>query len=180
MNYLDFTVNTYEILKKRRDDGMIDEEASVDNRKGRKRNLRTGYLDQHPKHLTHDRIARSEDHTYMPNVIGQWFPRRDVEEDEDFYFASILVFLRPWRDMRRLKQEHRTWKEEGLRFLETATTGERDVIAGMQYYYDSKAAAEHEDDDVDVEMSNDESDGTVLVDSEEAAGDDRTVSLVTL
>jgi hypothetical protein len=137
-------------------------------------NPRTGYLEGHRKHTTHERISRSEDHTYMPNVIG-WFPRRDVVEDEDFYFASVLVFLRPWRNIQQLKGENKTWKEEGLSFLETATTGQRDVIAGMQYYYDSKTAAQHQNEDIDVEMSDDVTNGALIVDPEDDMRDEITV-----
>jgi hypothetical protein len=48
-----------------------------------------------------------------------------------------------------LKEEQRTWKEEGLIFLQTATTSDRNVIAGMQYYYDSKLSAQSRNEDID-------------------------------
>ena len=177
MNFLDFTVETYEILKNSRGDITMSDDVEENSRhqRGRKRNIRTCYLEGHRKHYTHERIRRSDGHTYMLNVIGHWFPRRDVEEDEDFYFASILAFLRPWRNIGELKEENKTWKEEGLNFLETATAAQRDVIAGMQYYYDSKGAAQHRSEETDVDMLDDTTNATLLVDTEEDIEDERKV-----
>ena len=144
MNFLDFTVD-HQI--------MIDdhEEETTPSLLGRKRNVRGCYLESHPRYETHECLQRSKNHNYMPNVIGRWFPRRDVVDDEDFYFASLLSLLRPWRDLQQLCREGRTWREEGLNFLEMATTEQRDVIAGMQYYYDSKHAAQYRNDEGDDE-----------------------------
>jgi hypothetical protein len=141
--------------------------STVTSALGRKKNVRSLYCEGHRRFETHERVQRSKNHNYMPNIIGRWFPRRDVLGDEDFYFASLLVFLRPWRDLGQLRAAHRTWKEEGLHFLDSTTTEQRDVIAGMQYYYDSKTAAQHlsEDDNddptnqiLDTEMGIDEED----------------------
>jgi hypothetical protein len=148
MCFLDFTVDTYEIqIHGRGDDGM-DEEEPVTSIFGRKKNARSCYLEGHPRYHTHERIRRSKNHNYMPNIIGPWFPRRDVEKDEAFYFASILACLRPWRSLGELIGDSQTWKEEGLHFIATASTGVRDVIAGMQYYYDSKSAAQHYNEEI--------------------------------
>jgi hypothetical protein len=167
MNFMDFTVETYEIQRTRRDNITMDEQEAVTSALGRKKNVRSLYCEGHRRFETHERVQRSKNHNYMPNIIGRWFPRRDVLGDEDFYFASLLVFLRPWRDLGQLRAAHRTWKEEGLHFLDSTTTEQRDVIAGMQYYYDSKTAAQHlsEDDNddptnqiLDTEMGIDEED----------------------
>jgi hypothetical protein len=178
MSFLDFTVNTYEILRNSTEDITMDDEEMGTHRRGRRRNLRTGYLEGHPKHNSHERISRSQNHTYMPNIVGPWFPRRDVIEDEEFYFASILTLLRPWRDIRQLRGEDKTWKEEGIGFLETATTNERDVIAGMQYYYDSKSAAQHHNEETDVDMVDDPANAASFVDSEEDVMNETAVSVV--
>lgn len=58
--------------------------------------------------------------------------------EEDFYFASVLALLRPWRHLQDLKSEEKTWREEGESFLEAATSKDRHIIAGLQYYYDTK------------------------------------------
>jgi hypothetical protein len=114
----------------------------------------------------------------MPNIVGRWFPRRDVEEEEDFYFASILAFLKPWRNLTHLKNDSRTWKEEGLLFVEGATTSQRDVIAGMQYYYDSKHAAQRhgENTDAEDEVLDDEVTTTGPIHDDMDMRDDESVS----
>jgi hypothetical protein len=135
MSFLDFTVDTYEV---RKEAGNHREQRDVDGeddrpRVGRPRNVRGCYLSNHPKFDSHFRIQRVDNHNYLPNIVGRWFPRRDQAEEEEFYYASILALLRPWRVLRDLKDEHRTWKEEGLFFLDMATESQRTVIAGMQY-----------------------------------------------
>lgn len=59
------------------------------------------------------------------------------------------MLLRPWRDLKEVKSEHRTWKEEYALFIETTTKRECDVLAGLQFYYDSKSTAKGHDDDID-------------------------------
>lgn len=161
MNFLDFTVETYEVRK----DNKKEDEEDHTSRVGRTRNARGCYLSNHPKAHSHIQIQRSEDHNYLPNVVGPWFPRRD-RVDEDFYYAAILALLRPWRDLQELRREGETWKEEGLSFLQKATEKELDVVAGMQYYYDCKSKAhsrnqdgrdvEEDVEDVDVNEMNEE------------------------
>jgi hypothetical protein len=169
MSFLDFTVDSYEIQRNHEEENTMEEKDIAAFAHGRKRNLRSGYLEGHPKANTHLRIQRSKNHNYMPNVIGPWFPRRDSIDDEDYYFASVLALLRPWRHIGDLKGDHQTWKDEGLHFLETATRNQRDVIAGMQYYYDSKSAAQHRNEDNEDVMSNE------MMDTGLSMGDEDTV-----
>lgn len=75
----------------------------------------------------------------MPNVIGPWFPQQDRKDDEEFYYASILTLFRPWWHLHNLKNEEQSWKDEGLAFIENATRTQRDMLAGMQYYYDCRS-----------------------------------------
>ena len=141
-NFFDYTVETYEVRKEKRDDERMDEERAKFHNGGRLKNPRDDYMTNHPKVKSHVRVQRSEHHNYLPNVIGHWFPRRDREDEEELYYATILALLRPWRDLGELKDDGRSWKEAGLLFLETATQRQRDIIAGMQFYYDSKSAAQ--------------------------------------
>lgn len=148
-NYLDYMVETYEIRKGDGDEEREEAADGVTHRVGRARNPRDSYLSDHPKVKSHIRIQRAEHHNYLPNIIGLWFPRRDRLEEEDFYYASMLALLRPWRALEDLKRNDRSWKEEGLLFLESATAEQRNVIACMQYYYDSKVKAQNRNQDVD-------------------------------
>jgi hypothetical protein len=176
MNFLDFVVETYEIHKGKTNEELVDDDDSGHfSSRGRKRNLRGDYQLHHPKYETHERILRTDNHNYLPNIVGQWFPRRDIEEDEEFYFASVLALLRPWRDFEDLKEERRTWKEEGLMFLESATTVHRNVIAGMQYYYDSKSAAQDRNEDGKDCDGTDTGDADIIMD--DMVDDDMQVML---
>lgn len=144
-NFLDFTVETYEIRKSNVSDSDDEGDGSI-LRRGRARNVRADYLHHRPKIDSHIRIQRAEHHNYLPNIIGTWFPRRDKENEEDFYYASVLALLRPWRDLQDLRSENKTWKEDGENFLKAAK--DRHVIAGMQYYYDSKSKAQGRNQDI--------------------------------
>ena len=79
-----------------------------------------------------------------------WFPKRDdVHLDQDLYFASVLALLKPWRDLKFLKSIEKTWEQEFNLFLHQASQQEKDIIAGLQYYYESKSLANNQDDDDD-------------------------------
>ncbi|KAG1758309.1 hypothetical protein EDD22DRAFT_735186, partial [Suillus occidentalis] len=100
------------------------------------------YLSDHPKHSTHWRVTRSAGHNTLPNIVGPWFPRSDDEDIHDYYCASMLSLLKPWRQLAQLKTEQQTWEEAFLAFIATASVWERDIVAGAQYYYECKTAAE--------------------------------------
>jgi hypothetical protein len=164
-SFLEYTVETYEIRKSEMEESRMNEDLSLQVRmydggkeegsryhgRGRSRNQRACYMSSHPKFDSHIRIRRANNHNYLPNIIGRWFPERDDADGEEFYYASMMAMLRPWRHLQDLKLEDRTWKEEGLQFLATATEKERNIIAGMQYYYDSKTTAHRRNEDLTVD-----------------------------
>jgi hypothetical protein len=148
--FFDYTVQTYEIRmdEKEMKGKMNDEDDDGIPARGRTRNLRDHYMPNHPKTDSHVRIRRTENNNYLPNIVGPWFPRRDQIEEEEFYYAAILSLLCPWRNLHQLKHGTRSWKEEGLTFIKTANQKQRNIIAGMQYYYDSKSEAQHRNEDM--------------------------------
>lgn len=139
MGFLNYSVETYE----RRMPGggsSRSEDNDDDNESNHRTDLIFRYLSIHPKSSTHVRICRAENHNFLPNVVGPWFPRRDGEEStKPFYHASMLALLKPWRDLRELKDENKSWEDEFNFFLETASQRDKDVISGSQYYYESKS-----------------------------------------
>lgn len=155
MGFLAFTVETYErrIEMENKSNEQDVDEASRDstiNRYGQ-------YLTDHPKASTHTRVYRPEDHNCLPNIIGPWLPRRDGEENtKAYYYASMLAFLKPWRDLRDLKDACDTWKDAFDKYMQNATQRDRDVVAGCQYYYDTRTQRENRDLEndplVDVDM----------------------------
>ncbi|KAF8507858.1 hypothetical protein JB92DRAFT_2610908, partial [Gautieria morchelliformis] len=73
-----------------------------------------------------------------------YFPRRDGAEVEDFYCASTLALLKPWRSLHSLKSNLITWRQAFDTFKEAAPGRVRDIIANIQYYYDCEDAASNE------------------------------------
>ncbi|KAI5897421.1 uncharacterized protein SCHCODRAFT_02486841, partial [Schizophyllum commune H4-8] len=79
---------------------------------------------------------RSEGHNNLPNFVGGPLPRNDDPDQYDFYCASMLTLLKPWRDIRQLKGEAQTWKEAFAEFCDTATAKQRRFLAGAQYFHE--------------------------------------------
>ena len=158
MGFLSFTVETYE-----RRIGMqnVHVDDTEDNEESRHMSISEGcgYLQNHPKKGTHTRVYRSETHNFLPNIVGSWLPRRDGEENtRPYYHASMLALLKPWRELEELKEDSETWESAFNIFMETATRRDRDVVAGCQYYYDSRNSARTdrtEDEDVDIDVDRD-------------------------
>ena len=93
----------------------------------------------------------------------------------------MLALLKPWRDLRALKEEDDEWEIAYDRFMRNAKQRDKDVVAGCQYYYESKDVAvnrlfdeEREENTEGYEPENDEFDtGDVR---EEVDASDVTVS----
>lgn len=143
MGFLTFTVETYERRIVGADMNMEGEGCCR-------------YLLGHPKKNSHYRVCRLEGHNSLPNIVGTWPPRRDGEENtKSYYYAAMLALLKPWRDLRRLKADFSSWKLAFDTFMETANQRDRDVVAGCQYYYDSRTVIRNEDDEVQPNFDGD-------------------------
>lgn len=173
MGFLSFIVETYE----RRDvyDTKKDEKAMEEEQKdARPKNESRRYLNHHPRSSTHIRVARSEDHNVLPNIVGSWLPRRDGEEgSKSFYCASMLAFLKPWRDLYHLKRDDETWESAFESYMTIASQREKDVVAGCQYYYDTRSVVEDRVVDEERDMRMDDDVGTDHYENEDRNdGDD--------
>jgi hypothetical protein len=150
MGFLTFTVETYERritkeISQTKNEGIDLYEPSTIIDSSR-------YFANHPRFGTHIRTARLENHNSLPNIVGTWLPRRDGDEDSKaYYYASMLAFLRPWRDLRFLKDESESWEDAFNAYMKNANQRDRDVIAGCQYYYDSRSAMKTSDIDIEDE-----------------------------
>ncbi|KAI1785900.1 hypothetical protein LXA43DRAFT_898929, partial [Ganoderma leucocontextum] len=114
-----------------------------ERRRGRPRNVRSRYLDEHPNAQTKQRIVRSGHHNTLVNIIGHWFPRRDDEDAYDVYCAAMLMLLKPWRDLRSdLKQNGSSWTRAFEVFEASASTTDRITLSGAQYFYECASAAD--------------------------------------
>jgi len=142
-NVLDFFVDTYEteLTRADRDAEMFNED--VHRGPGRPRNPRVRYLTSHPKSGTVHRVIRSPGHRNLPNFLGRWFPRNDDETIHDFYCASMLVLLKPWRDLTTdLKSPTESWAASFERFHSSATPRVRRALSGIQYFHECESAAQ--------------------------------------
>jgi hypothetical protein len=74
----------------------------------------------------------------------------------------MLALLKPWRNIGCLKDKNQTWESAFNSLMRTATQRDRDVVAGSQYYYETKTVATNKnneeeenslnkDDDHDIE-----------------------------
>ena len=136
-NFFDFLVDTYEVKIDNNERDKSPSAMDGDERRGpgRPRNTRFKYLSLHPKAKSTQRILRSLGHRNLPNFIGKWIPRSDDKTTRDFYCASMLALLKPWRDLGKdLKQPDQPWENAFDDFLDDASWKEKRVISGLQYY----------------------------------------------
>lgn len=141
-NPLDFFTDTYEaeITKADREAEPFDEE--VRRGPGRPRHLRVCYLNSHPKSRTVHRIVRAQGHRNLPNFLGRWLPRNDDEKTYDFYCASMLMLLKPWRDLRTdLKLPSESWAGAFESFRASAGPKVKRALSGIQYFHECESAA---------------------------------------
>ena len=124
-NLLDFFLDTYE------GDLLPPSESG----RGRKPNKRVPYLEG-TKHGSKCRVVRSVGHETMPNFVGEWFPRRGVPELQQFYHASMLALLKPWRDIGDIKAGHETFMEAFDHFVAGADERTKQMIENIQYYHE--------------------------------------------
>ncbi|CAK5281207.1 unnamed protein product [Mycena citricolor] len=129
-NMMDYFVDTYEsdISSKERESGCQPTDEVTH--------------DTHPSHDQKQRIIRLVGHNTFPNFIGQWFPRRDDEEDQDFYMACMLMLLKPWHVLQDdLKTIDQTWPAAFDLFYQSASPRIHDLLANIQFYHGCELAA---------------------------------------
>ena len=64
----------------------------------------------------------------------------------------MLLLLKPWRNATvDLKSPEETWSEAFSRFLSLVSKKSKNIIAGIQYFYESRAAADEEREKQDKE-----------------------------
>ena len=140
MGFLTFTVETYERRITLRTNDSMEEENNDENDHTQNGDSSRRYLASHPKSGTHTRIIRSESHNFLPNIVGPWLPRRDGEENtKSYYYAAMLALLKPWRNLQELKADEENWETTFAMFILNANQRDKDVVAGCQYYYESRS-----------------------------------------
>jgi len=130
MGLLQFCLDTYETQPK----------IFSQSGRGRQPKNRIPYLEG-TGHGSKCRVIKDPGHETMPNFVGDWFPRNDVRELQDFYHASMLALLSPWRDIANLKQPDQTFAQAFQQFLDHADPHTRDVVNNIQYYHECSDSA---------------------------------------
>jgi hypothetical protein len=179
-NVVSFYMDTYERKILPGDQFEDEDERLTSVKRGRPRNDRVRYLSDHPKAKTVLRIIRSKVHNNLPNFIGRRFPRGDDPDTYDFYCASMLMLLKPWRDLNRdLKRSGETWAESFAAFRETAASLEdQAILSGIAYLHDCETAASKDQSKHDMTEGREEryEDEEELEDQDEGADEDMETS----
>lgn len=142
-NVVSLFTDTYETRRNRyyRMEEELGEEISTQSHSGRPRNEYVAYHLEHPKASTVHRIIRSKNHNNLPNFIGQKFPQSNDPDTYDFYCASMLMLLKPWRNLQSdLKNANESWTDAFKTFLTTSSPEVKAIISGIQYLHDCDAA----------------------------------------
>jgi len=145
LNFLDFTVQTYEETKKE----STPRNLSQANLVGRPRHDHADYINGHPETDRKTRVLRSAENNILPNFVGQWFPRSDDEDVKDLHAAMMLILLKPWRELDDLCSRLDGWQSELQCFLDNSDTRNRDIVCSIQDYHQCKTAAEQDSTDAD-------------------------------
>src|ERR1700722_2633980 len=125
--------------------------------RGRPKNGRFPYQSNHPKHGVVQRVMRSFGHNNLPNIIGRFFPRRDDRETYAFYCASMLMLLKPWRNIETdLKSSTQTWESAFDDFMVNAPRKYRNILSGIQFFHEceSSAKTKRSEEDIETEPKN--------------------------
>lgn len=151
MSVMDFLVGTYEddIRDRVRYRGDVDGIPEVDDDERdeshpqrRARHTRSRYRSGHPNAETKHRVKRGATHRNLPNFVGRWFPSSSDPSTHAYYCASMLMLLKPWRDVRTdLKNAEESWSSAFERFVGSSPMHVRRAISGIQYYHSCKDAA---------------------------------------
>lgn len=151
MNFLTFMLDTYEDSTKETDEDNDNEpfqKATGDalpqsRRPGRPLSTRIPYQNEAGK-KKRCRIIRLEGHETLPRFVGKWFCRSDNEYEKDLHRASMLMLLKPWRNLHQLKTLTETFEDAYDQFISQTDRKTLRVIANIQYFYECSDGAKAE------------------------------------
>ena len=114
MSFLEFMLDTYEDSKDNKEDepeigSVYDPIDGASNSRGPGRPLSTRipYQDEAGKGKR-CRIIWSQGHETLPRFVGKWFCRSDNDHEKDLFRGSMLMLLKPWRTLDKLKDPSET------------------------------------------------------------------------
>ena len=111
------------------------------------------YQKDHPQRKTMVRVIRASNHNWLLKLMGRRIPRNDIPQEVELYCATVLMLVKPWRQLSHLREDHATWKEAFDTFMMTAHPGIKRMLENIQDQYRSADAAE---DDLAVRLAKEE------------------------
>ena len=143
-NFLDFMLETYEITRESKETQTMNDNTSEqmpENRgPGRPLSTRVPYRDGAGKKKG-CRIIRQPGHETLPRFVGKWFCRSDDEAERDLFRGSMLMLLKPWRNLHEIKTATESFETAYERFMLQADNKCKRVVANVQYFYECSDAA---------------------------------------
>ena len=136
-NIMEYFVDTYKADMEKHYMHSTNDTTDQHQRPGQKQNECILYLPAHPKYQQKLRVKWTRGHNQLPNFIGRFFPCSDDPDIRDFYCASMLLLLKPWREVTDLKLPSQTWSQAFDSFLSTTSLKAKNIIAGIQYFYEA-------------------------------------------
>src|SRR5258705_10956035 len=134
MSFFDFMLKNYEDSKDNKEDesviGPINAEtATIPRGPRRPPSTRIPYQNEAGKRKRCC-IKRLQEHETLPRIIGKWFCQSDYDHERELFGASMLLLLKPWRDIRNLKSYTETIEDIFIEFFSQETT-KRKLLSPM-------------------------------------------------
>ena len=148
MNFLEFMLETYEDSKDNIEVESVIGPPNADNTPkprgpGRPLSTRIPYQIEAGKGKR-CRIKRLQEHETLPRIIGKWFSRSDNVHERELFMASMLLLLKPWRDIQNLKGAAETFENAYSKLLSQSDDKVKRVVANVQYYFECSDGAKED------------------------------------
>ena len=104
----------------------------------------------------HCRIMRTAGHETMPYFAGPWFPKRDADNMNGLFEASMLALFKPWRSMLDLKTHDLSFREAYDCFVSSAPESVLRRIQNIGYFHECSDGARAQRQNIDIPNSSEQ------------------------
>jgi len=80
-------------------------------------------------------VIQNSRNEVIPEMFGGWPPSLDSYEEGGLYKACMLLLFNPWRDIRGLKNAHKSFGRAFVEFEQVMTSEVQEQIDHIQSYY---------------------------------------------
>ncbi|KAJ6485266.1 hypothetical protein DFH09DRAFT_949036, partial [Mycena vulgaris] len=92
----------------------------------------------HEQARTHILRVRAPDDILVPVPIGPGIPRRDKEHLREKYCRLMLIFFKPWRHAKDLKESYPSWEGAFNDFVKTCSRSVLYKMDNMQILHECR------------------------------------------